>query len=58
MAQKAQKADSRESGATGLELTTSYISRGVVFRRVEGPEAPGSLSYLINWLSCVDLHVS
>ena len=42
------EADSRESGATGLELTTSSISRGVVFRRVEGPGAPGSPSYVIN----------
>ena len=34
--------DSRESGATGLELTTSSISRVVVFCRVEGPGALGS----------------
>ena len=45
------EADSRERGATGLELTTSSISRGIVFRRVEGPGAPSAPSYVINLLS-------
>ena len=42
------EADSRESGATGLELTTSSISRGVVFRRVKGPRDTSFPSYVIN----------
>ena len=32
------EADSRESGATGLELTTSSMSCGVVFRLYRGSQ--------------------
>ena len=42
------EADSCESRATRLELTTFASFRGVVFRRVKGPGAPGSPSYIIN----------
>ena len=43
-----------ESGATGLELTISSICPGIALRCVEGPRALSSLSYIVNWLSCVD----
>ena len=46
--------DSRESRATGLELPISSICHGIAFRRVEGPGALGSSSYVVNWLLCVD----
>ena len=42
------EAESRESWATGLELTISSISSDVVFRRVEGPGAPSTPSHIIN----------
>ena len=52
------EADSCESGGTGLELTTSSSSPGVVLRRVVGPGAPGSPSYVINSLLCAHLHIN
>ena len=40
--------DSRESGATGLELTISSICRGIALPRVEWAGALGSSSYVVN----------
>jgi len=42
------EADSRESGANGLSLVVSCISRGVALCRVERPGAPNSSSYVVN----------